>query len=63
MNIQSAKEYLVHFGRMSNAAGGGLVRLNWEKITSIKGNLCKGEQCAVGGKKPTEYHANLLKSC
>lgn len=48
---------------MSNAAGGGLVRLNWEKITSIKGNLCKGEQCAVGGKKPTEYHANLLKSC
>jgi len=31
MNIQSAKEYLVHFGRMSNAAGGGLVRLRLGK--------------------------------
>ena len=31
MSIQSAREYFVHFGRMSNAAGGGLVRLRVEK--------------------------------
>lgn len=62
MSIQSAREYLVHFGRMSNAVWGrvGEVKTG-KKITSIKGNLCKGELHAVGGKKPTEYHANLLK--